>query len=381
MIWLSLASLAAILCLMLSRHGFWRADQRLGDPPEPRDWPDVAVIVPARNEADTIQACLHSLAGQDYPGVMRTILVDDGSDDGTAQRAQAVPGVTVLTAPPLAPGWSGKLAALQHGVEHAQHDGAPPFFWFTDADIVHGPGTVRTLVAKALAEDRALVSLMVRLATRSFWEKLLVPAFIFFFQKLYPFPAVNNRQVATAAAAGGCVLVRAEALAAAGGLAAIRGALIDDCALAALIKQHGHGIWLGLAEHSRSLRRYRSLRAFWIMVRRTAFTQLDYRWSLVAATVAAMAVLYGVPLAAAIVAVARLAAGTGGVEICGLLAPLAALAGVYAPTVRYHHLPLAWSLSLPIAAVLYTAMTVESAMAYARGTGGAWKGRVYSKSR
>ena len=216
---LASASLAAWGMLLLFRHGFWRADQRLDDEPTaPARWPDVVALVPARNEETSVAHCLGALAEQDYPGGFSVILINDGSTDKTAEAARQAAGKTiehehrikVIDAPPLETGWAGKLWALQHGIDHvASSSPAADYFWFTDADIVNDPDTLRRLVAKAETEDLAMVSLMVRLACTSLWERLLVPAFIFFFQMLYPFRAINDRSQSVAGAAGGCVLVHA----------------------------------------------------------------------------------------------------------------------------------------------------------------------------
>ena len=240
--------------LLLSHHGFWRADQRLQSGLANQSiWPSVVAVIPARNEADVIATTMTSLAKQEYPGAFEILLIDDHSDDGTADTAgRAVDSdrLKVLDAPPLPQGWTGKLAAMNHGVEQArsrfpEHS----YVLLTDADIAHPPDAVRRLVRKAQVENKNLVSLMVRLHCERFWERLLIPAFIFFFQKLFPFPAVNDDRSPIAAAAGGVMLGRWSALEAAGGLSAIHDNLIDDCALAALIKSSGGAIWLGLANH------------------------------------------------------------------------------------------------------------------------------------
>jgi hopene-associated glycosyltransferase HpnB len=376
------AALAAWIYLVLFHGGFWRADQRLpraGALPAPARWPEIVTVIPARNEAATIGAALESLLRQDYPGRLRVVMVDDGSDDGTAAAAGAAADalgaadrLTVLTAPPLPPGWSGKLWAVHNGLA-AVPDGTR-YVLLTDADIVHGPDTVRRLVAKAESGGGFdLVSLMVRLHCASFAERLLIPAFVFFFQKLYPFPWVNDRGRRTAGAAGGCMLVRRAALARAGGIAAIRHALIDDCALAAAIKRTGP-VWLGLADDSASLRRYPGIGEIWRMVARTAYTQLRHSPLLVAGTVLGMALLYLAPplaLAAGALAGDWLAAALGGGAYALMLL-------AYRPTWRlYRGADPALAL-LPVAALLYTAMTVDSALQHGRGKGGAWKGRTYA---
>ncbi len=219
--------------LLLFRGGFWRADQRLPrDVAAPPEWPGVVAVIPARNEAATIADVVGAHRAADYPGGYPVIVVDDGSGDGTAALARAA-GAMVVAAPALPPGWSGKLWALKAGIEQAGRV-APGAQWLllTDADIRHGENTLRRLVALAEGRGLAMVSLMARLHARGIWGGLLVPAFVFFFQMLYPFPLANRPGHRVAAAAGGCVLIRRDVLEAIGGIEAIRGALIDDCALA-----------------------------------------------------------------------------------------------------------------------------------------------------
>lgn len=300
---LLIAALSVVLWLwlLLGRGGFWRADVRLGQEARPEAWPEVVALIPARDEAATIRAVLEAHAATAYPGRFSVIVVDDGSADGTAaiarQVAEAAPWpVHVLEAPALPGGWTGKLWALETGYEAAGRlaPGASHVL-LSDADIVHAPETLERLVALAEARGLALVSLMARLDARGFWGGLLVPAFVFFFQKLYPFAWVNDPARRTAAAAGGCVLVRRGALTGIGGFAAIRGALIDDCALAARIKRGppGRAIWLGLAEGEVvSLRDNRRLGAVWAMVARTAFAQLRHSAVLLGVALGGMALAY-----------------------------------------------------------------------------------------
>ena len=338
----------AWLYLVLAHHGFWRADQKLPlAPPVPTSWPPVTAVVPARNEAPTIGACVAALLAQDYAGDLRVIVVDDDSADGTGDVARQAGDarLTVIQAPPLAPGWTGKLSALQAGVAEA---GDVEHLWFTDADIVHGPEVLRRLVGHMAARERDLVSLMVRLNCESFWERRLIPAFVYFFQMLYPFRAVNDDRSTTAGAAGGCVLLRRVALERAGGIAAIRGAVIDDCALARAIKRSGGRLWLGLADASRSLRAASNLNPLWRMVVRTAFAQLRHSWALLAATVAGLALLFLVPVLAA------LGVGQGGTtRVLFGLGAWALMAISYMPTLRAYGLPIAAGFALPAAAALY----------------------------
>jgi hopene-associated glycosyltransferase HpnB len=376
-------ALAGWLYLILGRRWFWLAREMLPkEVPALAAWPEIVAVVPARDEADVIEEAVSSLLGQDYPGRLSVVLVDDGSRDGTAgaaERAAAASGhagrLRIVEARPPEPGWTGKMWAVAEGLAAAD-DSAPgaAFVWLTDADIAHAPGELRALAGKALGDGRDLVSLMVLLNCRSAIERLLIPAFVFFFQKLYPFPAVNDPASRVAAAAGGSMLVRREALERAGGIAAIRGELIDDCALARRIKRDGP-IWLGLTGESRSLRPYDGLGGIWRMVARTAFTQLGHSPAMLGAAVAGMMLFYVVPAAALVLgAVGRepAAAAMGGLAL--LLMGLA-----YRPTCRLYG-PLGWPfLALPAAAFLYTLMTVDSARRHWRGEGGAWKGRRFAR--
>lgn len=381
---LALLSLAAWVWLIVFRGRFWWADQRLGQPPEPTDWPAVAAVVPARNEAAHVGAAVASLFAQDYPGEFRVVVVDDGSDDGTADAAYdgaAGAGrsdrLTIVDGSPLEPGWTGKLWAVSQGLAAVERSvpGAA-YVLLTDADIAHDPSNLRRLVAKAEAGRLDLVSLMVRLRCKTIWERLLIPAFVFFLQKLYPFPWVNDAKRQTAAAAGGCMLVRRAVLARIGGVAAIRDAVIDDCALAAAIKRSNGAIWLGLADRSgpRSLRGYDGLSGVWRMVARSAYVQLRHSPALLAGTVVGMALLYLGPPVALIggaLTVDPLVAALGG-------AGWAAMWGCYRPTLEDYGQPVLAGLALPLAGLLYVAMTVDSARLTRAGRGAAWKGRTYA---
>ncbi|MDX1541758.1 MAG: glycosyltransferase, partial [Geminicoccaceae bacterium] len=304
MIGLLLLSLVAWVFLLTGRRGFWRASPAIEDEPTPDldDGPPVAAVVPARNEAATVRAALTSILRQDYPGRLRVVLVDDQSTDDTGRIAEALASASdgrleVIGAPPLPPGWSGKLWAVRTGLAEVPDD--VPLVWLTDADIGHDTQTLRRLVAKAERDRLDLVSLMVRLDTETWIERLLIPPFVFFFQKLYPFRAVNDPASGVAAAAGGCALVRRGALEAAGGIEAIRDELIDDVALARAIKHRaggGHAIWLGHGRLEQSLRRYARLGEVWDMVARSADEQLGHSLTLLALTIAGMALLYLVPV-------------------------------------------------------------------------------------
>ena len=360
---------------------FWRADQllpRRAD--EPDHWPKIAAVIPARDEAETIAQAVRSIAGQDYPADVTIVVVDDGSTDGTA--AEAKSGATgsgvidVIHGQQLPDGWPGKMWAVAQGIDRAgQLAPDAAHLLLTDADIEHAPDSLRRLVAKAEQENLDLVSLMVKLRGQSAWEKLLIPAFIFFFQKLFPFPWVNNPGRLEAVAAGGCMLVRRKALLRIRGFSRIRDRVIDDCALAAAIKPGG-AIWLGLAEDSHSLRGYDGLRGLWDMIAGTAFVQLKNSYSLLFGTVLGMIVLYPMPPMAVLVG-AWLADAR--IFLPGFLAWIC-MVYLYLPTVGLYGAPRWRAVLLPVAAVFYTAMTLDSAWRIWRGFGAGWKGRSYGPS-
>jgi len=389
--WLSISLLSGLIWigLLLFRGQFWRANPVLDPIPPPlelSEWPRVCAIVPARNEADVLPTSLRSLLQQTYPGPFEILLVDDQSTDNTAEIAQQIasdfhhsPPLKIIQTAPLPPGWSGKLWAMHQGIETVLAESTQPtYFLLTDADIQHHSQSLLSLVTKAEQEQRDMVSLMVRLRCQSLWEQLLVPAFVFFFQKLYPFQWVNQPHKRLAAAAGGCILVRRQALLAAGGLATIREALIDDCALAAAIKlrpapQSNRNIWLGLTTATHSLRAYQTLDSLWSMVARTAFTQLHYSVVLLLGTVLGMCVIYMLPPISTILG---LWVGDMGIFGVGMVTwTLMTLA--YFPTIRLYSLSPIWAVLLPLIALLYTLMTLDSARQHWLGKGGAWKGRVY----
>jgi hopene-associated glycosyltransferase HpnB len=380
-----LASLSILVWLVLifGRGWFWLADQRLPVLIEPpADWPEVVAIIPARDEAQTIGAVLAAHAKTTYPGRFSVILVDDGSTDNTAAIARAMAKTSphpihVLDTPPLPRGWTGKLWALETGARAAANL-APEagYILLTDADITHALDTLARLVAQAEGRDLALVSLMARLDARGFWGTLLIPAFVFFFQKLYPYRWINDPARDTSGAAGGCILVRREALAGIGGLSAIRDALIDDCALAARVKlgPPRRAIWLGLASgEAVSLRDKRALGSIWTMVARNAFTQIRRSALLLAGSMLALVVTY---LAGPLAVLGLPLHGDNLTATLGAVAWM--LSGLaYLPTVRLYGLAPWKALGLPLAALLYGAMTISSAVAHWRGRGGAWKGRTY----
>jgi hopene-associated glycosyltransferase HpnB len=370
-------ALAVWLYLLLARGGFWRCCERDDDMPAKLvSWPRVAAVVPARNEADHIADSIGSLLAQDYGGAWTVILVDDDSADGTAEVAYRGAGgdarLRVVNSRGLPAGWTGKLWALKQGIDAAMALPEPPdYLLLTDADIVHAPDSLSRLVARAESKHLVLTSLMVKLRCESFAERAGIPAFVFFFQMLYPFVWVNRPASAVAAAAGGCMLVRADVLRKAGGIEVIRGALIDDCALAKALKAHGP-IWLGLTERVRSVRPYTSLADIRRMVARSAYAQLHYSPLLLMGTVAGMVLTYVVPPFAAIF-------GSGIVRMVGL-ATWALMALAFQPTLRFYRLSPLWGVVLPAIALQYTLYTLDSAYQYVRGRGGTWKGRVQANA-
>lgn len=379
---LALLSLASWTYLASWRAGFWRLDDgSLPAAPPPQSWPAVVALIPARDEAETVGAVVRAHMEIDYPDYA-VLLVDDGSTDGTAEIAWAAgrkDRLSVMTAPPLEAGWTGKTAAQRAGLTRiAERTAQPEYVLFCDADIVLAPECVKRLVAHAESGRFALVSLMARLDCRGFWAALLVPAFVYYFRLVYPFAASNDLNERVAAAAGGCMLVRREALAAAGGVDAIKGALIDDCALAAALKLKGPGApratWIGLADGEVvSLRDNRTLASLWAMVSRSAFAQLEYSWLALAAAVAGMALVYlGPPGIALMTPIHRDGFAGAAAAIAWLV-----MTHTYSPSTRFYRLPAPAALSLPLAAVVYMAMTVSSAAAHALGRGSAWKGRTY----
>jgi hopene-associated glycosyltransferase HpnB len=366
-------ALAVWLYLLLARGAFWRCTERddWGTVELPA-WPRVAAVVPARNEADCIGESIGSLLAQDYHGGWTVVLVDDDSNDGTAEIARRVAGaderLRVVTSRGLPAGWTGKLWAAKQGIDAAMALPQPPdYLLLTDADIVHAPDSVRRLVAHAEGRHLVLTSLMVKLNCESFAERATIPAFIFFFQMLYPFSCVNRPQSAVAAAAGGCMLVRSDSIRKAGGIEVVRAALIDDCALAKALKVHGP-IWLGLTERVRSIRRYPALADIRRMVARSAYAQLRYSPLVLLATMAGMALTYLVPPLVAIFG--------GGVARWIGAGAWALMFVVFQPTLRFYRLSPLWGLALPIIALQYMLFILDSAHQYVRGQGGSWKGRV-----
>jgi hopene-associated glycosyltransferase HpnB len=367
--------LAAWIYLLLGRGFFWLAREvdDVREPPEPAQWPAVTAVVPARNEADVIARSIGGLLAQDYPGEFKVVLVDDASDDGTADRAIAAaeklgasPRLTVVAGQPLPAGWTGKLWAVSQGVEAASPD-APAYLLITDADIAHSPDNLRHLAARAEDGRLVMVSLMARLSVATWAERLMIPAFVFFFDMLYPFAWVNDPTRVTAAAAGGCMLVRREALEAAGGIAAIKAEIIDDCALGARLKAQGP-IWLGLTERAISLRPYPSFGEIGRMISRSAYAQLGYSPLMLAGTIAGMILVYlDAPILTAFAA--------GPARWIGL-ATWTLMAVAFQPMLSFYRRSPLWGFALPLIGAIYAAFTLLSAVQVWRGRGGMWKGRA-----
>ncbi|WP_369241016.1 glycosyltransferase [Streptomyces sp. R21] len=379
-VWTAVGSLAAWVWLLLGQGFFWRTDLRLPPRREPDTWPSVCIVVPARDEAAVLPQSLPSLLAQDYPGQAEVFLVDDGSSDGTGQLALDLArrhgGLPLTVGSPGEPpaGWTGKLWAVRHGIALARAR-EPEFLLLTDADIAHDPDSLRELVAAAHTGGFDLVSQMARLRVESVWERLVVPAFVYFFAQLYPFRWIAVRGGRTAAAAGGCVLLRTEAAERARIPDAIRHAVIDDVALARAVKGSGGHIWLGLAERVDSVRPYPRLHDLWRMVSRSAYAQLRHSPLLLAGTVLGLALVYLVP---PVTLVVGLVAGSGAAAAAGGLAWLV-MTATYVPMLRYYRQPLWLAPLLPGTAFLYLLMTVDSAVQHYRGRGAAWKGRTYAR--
>jgi len=403
---------AAAWVYLVAAHGdFWRTGQRL-PPLHPArataghdQWPAVVAVVPARNEADALPTSLPSLLAQEYPGRFGVFLVDDGSDDGTggvaaelgekAARDGGAP-LTVVSGRPRPDGWAGKVWAMAQGLAAGTATATatapatatpttgqprqPKYVLFTDADITWAPTALRDLVEAAERDDRALVSQMALLRAQTAWERVIVPAFVYFFAQLYPFKKVNDPDGRTAAGAGGCMLIRAEALKKAGGLEPMRGALIDDVALGALLKRDRNRIWLGLTTDIRSDRPYPNLASLWHMIARSAYVQLRYNPLLLAGTLAGLLLLYAAPPAGVIAALIAAALGQAGAAtavtgIAGLLG-WALMTASYLPMLRLYRLSPFRAPALPLIALLYAAMTADSARRHYSGRAVSWRGRA-----
>ena len=378
--WIAAGSLAAWLWLLLFQGFFWRTDVRLPRRTDPGEWPSVCVVVPARDEAAVLPASLPSLLAQDYPGRAEVFLVDDGSTDGTGELARRLArelgGLALTVDSPGEPpaGWTGKLWAVRHGIGLARARD-PEYLLLTDADIAHAPDSLRELVAAARTGGFDAVSQMARLRVDSLWERLVVPAFVYFFAQLYPFRRIGRTGTRTAAAAGGCVLLRTEAAVRARIPDTIRGAVIDDVALARAVKRGGGRVWLGLADRVDSVRPYPRLADLWRMVSRSAYAQLRHQPALLLGTIAGLALVYLVPPVALAVGAAS------GDKVAAVLGGLAwlVMTGTYVPMLRYYRQPLWPAPLLPVTAFLYLLMTADSAVQHYRGRGAAWKGRTYTR--
>lgn len=383
---LACATLAIWAVLRYGRGGFWQVTvpKRGVSLPQGQAWPDVVAIVPARNEADVIARSVSSLLKQDYPGVLRVVLIDDHSDDGTADTAraaaaalgeQAAARLHIVGARALPKGWSGKVWAQSEGIAAARTfaPGAE-WVWLTDADIAHPVHGLQDLVARGEQGKRDMVSLMVRLRCQSFPERMLIPAFVFFFAKLYPFRWIADDTRATAGAAGGCILLRHSALERIGGMAAIKGALIDDCALAAAVKRGG-SVRLDLADAAVSIRPYDGWSDIWNMIARTAYTQLHYSpWMLAGATLG-MFLTYLAPPVLTFVGLS-LGAPWGFAAMAAWLMMIRC----YGPMLRYYKQSELWAIALPLVACFYMAATLDSGRRHMLGRGGHWKGRAQSSN-
>jgi hopene-associated glycosyltransferase HpnB len=389
---LGIITLGIWLHLFFGRGWFWRVGKLDADrePSETlREWPSVMIVVPARNEAETIGRAVVGLVKQDYPGAFSVVVVDDHSEDATASVAQqgaaesgAGKRLRIVSASALAAGWTGKLWALHEGVssaagtdsgapgagEQAATSEVPTYYWFTDADVEHAPDTLRRLVARAERDKLDLASLMVLLQAKTLPECALIPAFLYFFLMLYPPKWIADEELATAGAAGGCILLRREALARIGGLEAIRGEVIDDCALAKAVKLSGGKVWMGLTRKSTSLRAYGTFWEIRDLIARTAFTQLRYSAVLLAGTLAGMLLTYVAPLL-------LLSAHDSTARLLGFSAWLL-MSVSFLSTVRFYRLSIIWAPLLPLTAVFYTYATWLSAVRYWRGKGALWKGRA-----
>jgi len=396
MLALSIACVVAAVAwayLVAGHGGYWRTSEWLPPLAGPPDtWPDVVAVIPARNEAEMLPATLPALLGQEYPGPLTVVVVDDRSSDGTAEVAAKLSGgrpLRVIAGTAAPAGWAGKVWAMAQGLGAA---GIPPaagagpepegYVLFTDADIAWEAGALRDLVAAAEADDRDLVSQMALLRTATGWERVVVPAFVYFFAQLYPFRRVNAPGSRPAAAAGGCMLVRRAALETSGGLAPIGGALIDDVAMGRMIKRQRGRCWLGLSRQVVSVRPYPRLASLWQMVARSAYTQLNYSPALLAATIIGLLFLYVLPPAGAVIGLAALFPGGAAPQDAGpaALAAGAGLAGwalmslSYLPMLRLYRLSPLRAPSLPLIALLYAGMTADSARRHHTSRGAEWRG-------
>lgn len=371
----------AIWIYLVFGHGrFWQTRRYNDLAPQPASaaWPPIVAVVPARDEADSIGACITSILQQPYPGELSVVLVDDQSTDGTAQLARtaadaigASDRLTIIPGHDLPAGWTGKLWAVKNGLDVVEsRELQPTYVLLTDADIVYSGDVIMRLVARAQERGLAMASVMAKLRCESFAERFLIPSFIFFFGMFYPFSWVNDRRRRMAAAAGGCILAQWDALKAIGGIQAIQDELIDDCALGAKLKTQGP-VWLGFSPHVRSVRVSDDIPTIGRMISRTAFAQLQYSILIVIATILIMALAFPAPVAIALF-------GHGWSRVfAGLSWLLMALA--FQPTLRYYGRSPVWGLFLPAIAMVYMVFTINSAYQHVRGRGGLWKGRVQAQ--
>ncbi len=376
----ALLALAIWVYLIAGRGGFWRTRKFDDLTPAPgfMTWPTIAVVVPARDEAAGVGDCVKSILTQPYAGELSMILVDDQSQDGTAQiaseAAEAIGAshrLTVLPGRPLPSGWTGKLWAVKQGLSLVESRSAPPdYVLLTDADIVYSGDVVMRLVARAQNENLAMTSIMAKLRCESFAEKYLIPAFIFFFGMLYPFSWVRDRNSSTAAAAGGCILARWDALRNSGGIDAIRGSLIDDCALGARLKAQGP-VWLGFSQDVISVRASETVAEVGRMISRSAYAQLHYSLVLLIGTIIAMSIVFLAPVAITMF-------GHDLSRECAVLAWIL-MALAFQPTLRYYRQSALWGPALPAIALAYMVFTINSAIQHFQGRGGMWKGRAQAR--
>jgi hopene-associated glycosyltransferase HpnB len=377
---LSIVAVGIWTYLLLFRGFFWREAPKPAPDLALESWPEVVVVTPARNEADVVGQSMAALLAQDYPGTIHIVLVDDDSTDGTAEAAERAAAksqtrhkLSVVRNGGLAPGWTGKLWAVHRGLSEAERL-APDarYVLLTDADILHERTSLKQLVSRAVHGGFKLVSLMARLKTETLPERALIPAYIFYFQKLYPFAWVSDARHKMAGAAGGCMLVDRAALNAVGGIAVIRDQLIDDCALGKAIKTQGP-IWLGLADGVASLRGYPRWADVWMLIARSAFTQLGFSTAMLVVATLSMFATYVLP--------PMLILCTDGAARLLAVAAWLMMLVAYQPTLRYHRMSPLWALALPLVSSFYTAATVDSALRYWTGRGGAWKGRLQAAQR
>lgn len=393
-----LISAAAWVYLVAAHGGFWLTSQRLPrsagwQPTSPGGWPAVAAVVPARNEAGSLPVTLPALLAQDYPGDFRVFLVDDNSDDGTgaiaaelgdkAARTGGAP-LTVVKGRPRPSDWAGKVWAMSQGFVAADAaDVTAEYVLFTDADITWGPQALRALVRGAEADNRALVSQMALLRAETRWERMIVPAFVYFFAQLYPFRKVSDAKSRTAGAAGGCMLVKRSSLVDAGGLERIRGALIDDVALGTLLKRRGNRTWLGLTRDIKSSRPYPDLASLWHMIARSAYVQLRYNPLLLVGTTIGLLILYVAPPVGAIAGLIGVVSGGTGpfVAVTGLagLVGWMLMTVSYVPMLRFYGLSAIRAPALPLIAALYAVMTADSARRHYSGSAVSWRGRTAAR--